>query len=316
VTSQPDPVVVEVTRDGFVEAVHRGRAVGLDAAGGVALAVGAVDEPVLLRSAAKPLQALAMVRAGLDLDPEGLAIACGSHDGTDAHVHVVDRVLAHAALARVALQSTPMLPLEPRAAARCLLDGGPDAVHHNCSGKHAAMLLTCVTNGWPTATYLEREHPLQQAILATIEDVAGEPVAHVATDGCGAPIAAISLTGLARGFARLGAAEEGTAEHRVAQAMRAHPEMVGGERRDVTRLTRAVPGLVAKDGAEGCFAAALPDGRAVGVKVDDGALRAATPLLVAALVALGADADALGPLSEHPVLGHGEPVGAVRATAF
>jgi L-asparaginase II len=178
------------------------------------------------------------------------------------------------------------------------------------------MLLTCVTNGWPTATYLEPDHPLQQAILETVEDVAGEPVAHVATDGCGAPIAAISLTGLARAFARLGAAAPGTPEHRVAEAMRAHPDMVGGERRDVTRLMRAVPGLVAKDGAEGCFAAALPDGRAVAVKIDDGALRAATPLLAAALRALGADGEALGPLSERPVLGHGAPVGAVHTTVL
>jgi L-asparaginase II len=316
VTDRPDPVVVEVTRDGFVEAVHRGRVVGLDREGATALSVGAIDEPVLLRSAAKPLQALGMVRAGLDLDPQALAIACGSHDGTDTHVRVVDRILAHAALGRDALQATPMLPLEARAAARCLLDAGPDPVHHNCSGKHAAMLLTCVTNGWPTATYLDPEHPLQRAILATIEDVAGETVGHVATDGCGAPIAAISLVGLARGFARLGAAEETTAEHRVAEAMRAQPEMVGGDARDVTRLMRAVPGLVAKDGAEGCFAAAFPDGRSVAVKVDDGALRAATPLLVAGLRAMGADAEALRPLAEHPVLGHGVPVGSVRATGL
>jgi len=146
--------------------------------------------------------------------------------------------------------------------------------------------------------------------------VAGEPAAHVATDGCGAPIAAISLVGLARAFARLVLAEPGSPEHRVAEAMRAHPEMVGGDTRDVTRLMRAVPGLVGKDGAEGCFAAVLPDGRSVAVKIDDGALRATTPAVVAALQAIGASGEPLEALAEKPVLGHGRPVGAVRVRPF
>ena len=122
------------------------------------------------------------------------------------------------------------------------------------------MLATCAVNGWPTDGYLGPDHPVQVAILAAVEDLAGEPIAHVAVDGCGAPNMAVSLTGLARAFARLATAEPGTPEHRAAQAMRDHPEVVGGEERDVTKLLRAVPGLVAKDGAEGCFAAATPTG--------------------------------------------------------
>jgi L-asparaginase II len=308
-----DPIVADVMRNDFVESVHRGRVVLLDAIGQVTGARGAVDEPVLLRSCAKPLQAAAMLRAGLDLEPPALALACASHDGTPVHVAIVRAVLDRAGLDETALENAAMLPLEPRAHAVRLLAGGPDQLHHNCSGKHAAMLATCVANGWPTAGYLDPAHPLQRAILATIADLAGEPLAHLAVDGCGAPIAAVSTTALARSFARLATAEARTPEGRVAAAMRAHPELVGGEQREVTRLMRAVPGLIAKDGAEGCYAAAMPDGRAVAVKMVDGAMRACVPVVVAALAELGVTSTALAGLAETPVLGHGRPVGAVRA---
>jgi L-asparaginase II len=307
-----DPILAEVTRSGFVEAVHRGRVVALDPTGAPVVSIGAVDAPVLPRSTAKPLQAVGMLRAGIELDGADLAIACASHDGTPMHINIVDRVLARAGLGRGALATTPMLPLEAVAHAACLLSTGPTPVHHNCSGQHAAMLATCAANGWPTDGYLAPDHPLQVAILAAVEDLAGEPIAHVAIDGCGAPNMAVSLTALARAFARLATAEPGTPEHRAAQAMRDHPEVVGGEARDVTRLLRAVPGLVAKDGAEGCFAAATADGRAAAVKVDDGAMRATVPVLVAALRALGVDSEGLAVLAETPVLGHGEPVGSIR----
>lgn len=311
-----DPIVAEVTRSGFVESVHHGRVVGLDAAGDVVLAVGAVDEPVLLRSCAKPLQAAGMLRAGLDLDGAQLAIACASHDGTAFHVALVQEILVGAGLDESALDNAPMLPLEARAAAEQLLAGGPDRLHHNCSGKHAAMLATCMVNDWPTQGYLDPEHPLQRALLATTEELAGEPVAHVAVDGCGAPIGAVSLTGLARAFARLAVADAASLEGRASTAMRTHPVVVGGEERDVTRLMRAVPGLIAKDGAEGCYAAALPDGRAVALKIadGDGTRRARVPVLVAALRLLGVEALTLGPLAETPVLGHGRIAGSVRAS--
>jgi L-asparaginase II len=308
-----DPIVADVTRNDFVESVHRGRVVLLDAAGQVTGARGAVDQPVLLRSCAKPLQAAAMLRAGLDLEPPALALACASHDGTAVHVAIVRAVLDRAGLDETALENAAMLPLEPRAHAERLLAGGPDKLHHNCSGKHAAMLATCVANGWPTAGYLDTSHPLQRTILATIADLAGEPLAHLAVDGCGAPIAAVSTTALARSFARLATAEAQTPEGRVAAAMRAHPKLVGGEQRAVTQLMRAVPGLIAKDGAEGCYAAAMPDGRAVAVKMMDGAMRGCVPVVVAALAELGVTSTALAGLAETPVLGHGRPVGAVRA---
>lgn len=310
-----DPIIVEVVRDGFVESVHRGRVAGLDASGAIVLHEGDVAAPVLLRSCAKPLQAVGMLRAGLDLDGARLAVVCASHSGTDAHLAVVREILAGAGLDESALDNTPALALDPATAAQQTLTVGPDRLRQNCSGKHAAMLATCVANGWPTDGYLDRNHRVQVAIVAAIEDLAGEPAAHVATDGCGAPIVAVSLDGLAQAFRRLSLAERSSAEGRVAAAMRAHPEIVGGDGRDVTRLMRSVPGLVAKDGAEGLFAAALADGRSVAVKVLDGALRAYLPAVVAALRALGADNAELAGLAETPVLGHGRPVGAIRVPA-
>lgn len=315
--SEPDPVLVEVTRGGFVESLHRGRVVAVDADGEVTLAVGDIGAAVLLRSCAKPLQAVGMLRAGLDLDGAHLAIACGSHDGTDRHLALVDEILDGAGLTLSALGNAPLLALEPMAAARQLLAGGPDRIHHNCSGKHAAMLATCVANGWPTDGYLDREHPLQRAVRTAVEELIGEPSTHVAVDGCGAPISAVSLTGLARAFSRLAVAGQGLPEGRVAAAMRAHPEVVGGAERGVTQLMRALPGSIAKDGAEGAFAVALADGRALAVKVADGANRPVPPLVVAALRAIGVTDDrALDPLAEVPVLGHGRPVGSIRARSL
>jgi L-asparaginase II len=222
------------------------------------------------------------------------------------HLDVVRRILASVGLDGSALQNTPDLPLN-EAAAHALVraGGGKDALHQNCSGKHAAMLATCTMNGWPIDTYRDPQHPLQQHIRSTIERLAGEPVAAVAVDGCGAPLFAISLVGLARAFA---AVAQGT----VADAMRAHPDLVGGTGRDVTMVMQDVDGLVAKDGAEGVYAAALPDGRATALKIGDGAGRARRPVLAWALQQLGVDAQGTKRLRDVPVLGHGEPVGFVR----
>jgi L-asparaginase II len=307
-----DAVVAEVIRDGFVESTHRGRVAGVDADGDVRVSVGLVDAPVLLRSCAKPLQAVGMVRAGLDVDAEALALITASHAGTVRHLGVVRDLLATAGLDEAALANTPALALDPRAAAEQLLHGGPDRLHQNCSGKHAGMLATCVRNGWPTDGYLDRDHPLQRALVAVMAELTGEPPAHVATDGCGAPVVAVTVDGLARAFARLATSEPSTPEGRVAAAMRAHPDLVGGDERAVTRLMRAIPDLLAKDGAEGCFAAAMPDGRSVGVKIADGAGRVAAPVAIAALASLGVDVEAATDLASPPVLGHGRPVGSIR----
>ncbi len=156
----------------------------------------------------------------------------------------------------------------------------------NCSGKHAAMLATCVANGWDTATYLDPAHPLQVAIAGTFADLVGEDVEHVAVDGCGAPLLSASLVGLARGFRRLATATEGP-ERRVADAIRAFPEFTSGSRRDEATLLKAVPGSVGKAGAESCYALGLADGRAVAIKTDDGAARVRPVLMAATLERMG-----------------------------
>jgi L-asparaginase II len=305
--------LVDVVRSGFVECVHRGSVVALDPEGGVVLKAGAPDRPYFPRSANKPLQVVGMIRAGLQLDPPELALAAASHSGEQAHVSRIRNLLTRNGLPESALLCPPALPLGEEAARGVIAAGGGQArVFMNCSGKHTAMLLTCVANGWPTDRYVDREHPLQLAIRAAVEDLSGEPVAAVGVDGCGPPIFAVSLTGVARAYARLVTAEPGTPERLVADAMRAHPELVGGKGRDVTRLMTGVPGLLAKDGAEGVYAGALPSGAAVALKIIDGANRARAPLMVAALRRLGVDALVLDELAEEPLLGGGRQVGAVR----
>jgi L-asparaginase II len=299
-----EPVAV-ATRSGMDESVHHGAAVVLAADGSIVWSVGDPDVAIYPRSSNKPMQADAMLRLGLELTSEQLALACASHDGTPRHVDVVRTTLAVAALDDGALGNTPDLPLEQAAADAVLAAGGHRApITMNCSGKHAAMLATCVRNGWSLVDYLAFDHPLQLAITERVEALSGG-VTHIGVDGCGAPAHAMAMSGLARSFAAL-AAERGP----VWSAMTAHPELVGGERRDATRLMRAVPGLMAKDGAEGVFAAALPNGMAAAVKIADGAGRAAGVVMAAALRAAGVDvpADAAG----APILGHGRPVGEVR----
>jgi L-asparaginase II len=309
----PLPVVAEVVRSGFVEGHHRGSVIALDAGGDPVLAVGEPDRPVFPRSSNKPMQAVGMLAAGLDLDGELLALACASHSGEAFHLDGVRRILAAAGLTEGALQTPPEYPVdEAEKLSYAAAGGGPTPLAMNCSGKHAAMLATCVANGWPTSTYPDPDHPLQRGLRATVERLAGEPVAAVGVDGCGAPLFALTLTGLARAFAAIATAPAGTPEHRVATAIRAHPEWLGGTRRDVTRLIAGVPGLIAKDGAEGVYAAALPDGRVAALKVDDGGQRARPPVMVAALRALGVGAPVLDELAEAALLGGGEPVGAVR----
>ncbi|AHI00162.1 asparaginase [Kutzneria viridogrisea] len=306
-------LVAEVWRGEFLESVHHGSVVAVDAQGRQVLAVGQPDELTYPRSSNKPFQGLAMVRSGLALDGELLALACASHSGEPFHVEGARRILAGAGLTEDALQCTPDLPLGEQAKQALLAGGGQSApIYMNCSGKHAAMLATCVHNGWSTHDYLEPGHPLQLAARTALEDLSGESVGAVGVDGCGAPLFAITLTGLARAFGRLAAAPAGTPERRVAEAMSRYPEWVGGTGRDVTELMAALPGSVAKDGAEGVYAIGLPDGSAVAVKIADGSTRARPVVVVAALRELGLDVSGLSALAEAPVLGHGRKVGGVR----
>jgi len=310
----PAVPVAHVVRSGFVESVHHGSVVVVDPAGAVVLAVGEPEVPMFARSSNKLAQASAMVRHGLDVDDELLALASASHSGEPFHLDGVRRLLASAGLDESALQNTPDLPYDDAERRAWIADGRPpSSLAQNCSGKHAGMLATCVAAGWDVATYLDPQHPLQRAIDAELAELAGEPVSATGVDGCGAPVMAVSLTGLARSFARLATADAGTPEGRVAAAVRANPRWLGGTRRDVTRLIEAVPGLVAKDGAEAVYAAGLADGHGIAVKIADGGQRARPVVMAEALLAAGVGRDAIVFLSEAPVLGHGEPVGAVQA---
>jgi L-asparaginase II len=303
--------VAVTSRSGFDESVHFGAVVCLGASGDIVFAAGDPGVTIYPRSANKPLQATAMVRAGLDLAPPLLALVCSSHDGTPLHVAAARAILAGAGLDEQSLANTADLPLDPGCAEQILRDGGGRlALLQNCSGKHSGMLATSVRNGWPTdPSYLRPDHPLQLSITATIDELAEEEHAHIGVDGCGAPAHAMTLVGLARAFRTVA-----MAAGPVYSAMTGHPAMVGGDRRDVTKLMRHVPGLVAKDGAEGVYAAALPDGRAVAVKIADGASRARSPVMLAALARLGIDTSAAAPLLVERVLGHGSSVGDVRAS--
>jgi len=312
-----DPYIdlAETTRSGFVECVHRGAVVALDHDGSIAFAAGDPSVAVYPRSSTKPLLALAMVQAGLVLPPDLLALVCASHGGTALHLEGVRRILAGAGLAEAALANTPDLPLDSEASRDVVRSGGGrTALQQNCSGKHAGMLATCVINGWPLASYLDESHPLQLAITASLPSVTEEAVVHIGVDGCGAPAHVMSLVGLARAFRNI-AIGAGESARQVAAAMTTHPVLLGGPGRDVTELIQLVPGLVAKDGAEGVYAAALPDGRAVAIKVADGASRARPPIMLAALRAMDVDVSAVEPLVRQTILGHGREVGEVRITA-
>ncbi|PWR12112.1 asparaginase [Micromonospora acroterricola] len=306
--------LAEVVRSGFVEGAHRGSVVVLDAAGVPVAAAGDVVAPIFPRSASKPMQAIGMLRAGLPLtDPADLALVSASHAGEEFHLARVGALLDRAGLDASALHCPPDLPVGEAAREAVLrAGGGPTRVQMNCSGKHSGMLLTCQAAGWPLDGYWRPEHPLQQGLRAAIEEFTGEQAAAVGVDGCGAPVLAVSLTGLAGAYLRLVDAEPDPAPRAVADAMRAHPEIVGGTRADDTRLMRGVPGLLAKVGAEGVIAVALPGVGAVALKIDDGAARARMPVLVSALRRLGVDAPVLAEYAEVPLFGGGVPVGAVR----
>ncbi|MEU7430124.1 asparaginase [Streptomyces sioyaensis] len=307
--------VAHVVRGGMIEGVHHGSVVVLAADGSVAFQAGDIEVACYPRSALKPLQAVGLLRAGLPpLDDELLALVAASHSGEERHLAGTRRILTAAELAEDDLRNVPDLPYDPAVRDEWIRRGlAPSRLAQNCSGKHAAMLLTARTRGWRLEDYLDPGHPLQQELAATVDDLTGQRIARVTVDGCGAPLFSVSLHGLTRAAARLATAAPGTDEGRVAEAMRAHPEMVSGSSRDVARLVRAVPGLLAKDGFEGVQIAALPDGRAVGVKIADGADRARMPVTAAALARCGVDPEILAPFATAPVLGGGAPVGTLRA---
>ncbi|NND76021.1 MAG: asparaginase [Ilumatobacter sp.] len=310
------PVAV-TTRSGLEESLHHGAGVVVDADGAVAASIGDPDLVIYPRSALKPIQAQAMVELGLDLPTELLAVVCASHSGEPLHLDGVRRILAAHGFAESDLQNTAARPYgaDARAAAR-VAGTPPSTLQHNCSGKHAGMLVTCRVNGWTTDDYLADGHPLQQAITAKILDLIGPSTAstmHIGVDGCGAPTHTLSLRELAVAFA---AVAVGSA---VSVAMGEHPEMVGGTGRDVTAWTAAVPGLIAKEGAAGVMVVATTAGRAAALKIADGSDAARRAVTIEMMRLLDVDeeiVDAVEPTVAVPILGHGVPVGELRALAW
>jgi L-asparaginase II len=310
-------LLARVVRSGFDECEHSGSLVAIDSDGSILFSVGEPSWPMFPRSSNKPIQAVGMVRAGLDLPPDLLAMAGASHSGEDVHVSQVERILAGAGLTDAALQCPPSYPMDEASHNRMIEEHrGPDRVHMNCSGKHSAMLATCVAAGWPVETYLDPEHPLQQVLGATVAELADEPVAAIGVDGCGAPIFGISVLGLARAFSAIATGAPGSAEQRVADAFRANPILTSGSTRDERFLVEGLPGTLAKAGAEGCYAVALPDGRAVALKIGDGAERARSVVMAEALHRLGVDAPVVTAQLRTPVLGGGHEVGEIVAAGW
>ena len=301
-------VLVEVVRNEMVESVHAGHLLILDAAGKTVLQLGDIDSLIYPRSAVKSLQAAAMVRAGAKLNDQQLALACASHAGSAQHLAVAQSTLASVGLDETALRNTPDKPLDPKERA-AWGDKAPTSLAANCSGKHSAMLATCVTNGWDLVNYKKPEHPLQIAIKKEFEDLSGEKITHIGVDGCGAALFAMSLKGLANAVRNLTLSQD-LVHKQVVNACRNNPVLVSGVGRLPTLLMEKVPGLFVKDGAEGVMVISTAKGEVIVWKMSDGSQRGAAALAVATLSQLGISVD----IEREKVLGDGQVVGEIRAS--
>jgi L-asparaginase II len=301
-------VLAQLIRSGLVESTHSGHLIIIGPDGSEHLTLGDVDAEMYPRSAIKSLQAAAMVRLGLELNDEQLALVCASHGGTDRHQAVALEILKSAGLSESDLQNTPDRPLDRKA--RIAFGANPaTSLAANCSGKHAGMLATCVVNGWDVKTYRDANHPLQIAIANEIEELTGKSINRTSVDGCGAPLFSMSTRSIAVA-ARKMRIESDPVFNRVISACLKHPEMILAEGAFDTRMMRAVPGLLVKGGAESVMLASLADGSAIAWKISDGANRANGPMMKAALAKLGKTIEG----EVVNVLGGGTVVGSLSAT--
>jgi L-asparaginase II len=306
-----------VSRSGVDESVHFGALVALNSDGSVAFSIGDPGVEIFPRSSTKPFQALAMLRSGLVLDSEHLALVCASHNGEHIHQRIAAEILSLAGLDENALANTHDYPLHVDSAHQAIREGkGKSSLQMNCSGKHAGMLATCVINGWSLENYLAPDHPLQLIITHTLTEVTGMSPSAIGVDGCGAPAHVVGLHNLAIGLRAIAIGEAGDFGTQVFTAMSQHPQLIGGSGRHVTGIVSAIAGLCAKDGAEAVYVAAMDDGRAVALKMSDGSGRASATVLLAALAKLGVDISGVPGYVDEVVLGHGQPVGRVRAVGL
>jgi L-asparaginase II len=271
-------ILATVTRGGIAESLHLGHLIVLNADGSTYLSKGSPELPIFPRSAVKSLQASAMLKAGLVVSDKELAIICASHSGSQSHIDLVIKMLEKRDIPISALKNSVDKPLGER---EKIAWGEKSAsqLAQNCSGKHAGMLITCQQNDWDMATYLEMNHPLQVAIKNEIELLAGEKVSASTFDGCGSPLFAVSLIGLAKSISNLVKSNE-AAHKQIVTACTTFPELVAGEGRLTTRMMRAVLGLFMKEGAEGIEVCALPDGRVIAIKIIDGSWRPVAPIIM------------------------------------
>jgi L-asparaginase II len=301
-------VLAQLVRSGLVESTHSGYLIIIGPDGSELLTLGDVDAEMYPRSAIKSLQAAAMVRLGLELNDEQLALVCASHGGTDRHQAVALEILKSAGLSESDLQNTPDRPLDRKA--RIAFGAKPaTSLAANCSGKHAGMLATCVANGWDVKTYRDANHPLQVAIANEIEKLTVKSINRTSVDGCGAPLFSMSTRSIAVAARKMRIGSD-PVFNRVINACLKHPEMILAEGAFDTRMMRAVPGLLVKGGAESVMLASLADGSAIAWKISDGANRANGPMMKAALAKLGITIE--GEFVD--VLGGGTVVGSLSAT--
>jgi L-asparaginase II len=265
--------VAVLERAGLVESRHRGIAALVGPEGKLIDHLGVAKRLIYPRSAVKPLQVVAMRRAGLDLVGEELAICAGSHQGTGRHVALVNGILAGVGLDENSLQCPPAWPGNPTARAEA---SDVSKAAFNCSGKHAGFIAASKAAGWDVETYLDPQHPLQKSVEDVLEELSGEKILHSTVDGCGAPLHTITVEGLARAIGKFAATEP-----EIVNAMLAHPWAVGDEKSPDSVIMQR--GMVAKLGAEGVFVIGLKSGHGVAVKIADGSLRAA-PLVALRLL--------------------------------
>ena len=271
-------VLAKVTRGDLVESIHLGHLIVLNADGSTYLSKGSPELPIYPRSAIKSLQAAAMLKAGLKVEENELAIICASHSGSQSHIDLVTKMLTSRGITTSQLKNAVDKPLGEKEKITWG-DKPASQLAQNCSGKHAGMLITCQQNDWDVNTYLDLDHPLQVTIKNEIEELSGEKVSATSVDGCGAPLFAISLIGLAKAISNLVKSKEVLYQQIVLACMK-YPELVAGDGRLTTRMMRAVPGLFMKEGAEGVQVCALSDGRVIAIKIIDGSWRPVAPLIM------------------------------------
>jgi len=326
-----DPLWVEVTRGGHVESRHRVSAVAVDTEGRVAFRAGDPTAAVFPRSAIKPIQALALVESGAaeGCSDAEVALACASHCGEPDHVAAVAAWLARIGLGEADLECGSHLPNDWDATVALLQAGeAPSQLHNNCSGKHTGFLTLARHQDWPTSGYIEFGHPVQQRVLGVSESMCGLDLSAApwGIDGCGIPTFAIPLANLALAMGRLIAPDDQperrqAACERVRRAIAAHPRLTSGTGTFCTRVIQTTAGrALVKTGAEGVFAAALPElGLGCALKAEDGTTRAAEAAMAYLLARLGvlsdADSAALADLLDTPIVNRaGRTVGWIRAT--